>query len=221
MAVAWQDRPGVRHARPASHPADTDVIKQLALDNQMFEPGDLRDFDEMLRGFFDGSLDGHQWIVAELDGAIAGAAYYAPEPFADRMWNLYFIATDPDRHGGGVGSALMNHVEAELRAAGDGLARTLIVDTSSLEGYERARAFYVRRGFVEEARIRDFYGPATTRSRSGSHRPTDVLASANAARIAPATASGSSSFQKWPASGRSSWWRAGTSHPTWPGTRGS
>ncbi len=75
MAVAWQDRPGVRHARPASHPADTDVIKQLALDNQMFEPGDLRDFDEMLRGFFDGSLDGHQWIVAELDGAIAGAAY--------------------------------------------------------------------------------------------------------------------------------------------------
>ena len=32
---------------------------------------------------------------------------------------------------------------------GEGLARTLIVDTSSLDDYESSRAFYARRGFVE------------------------------------------------------------------------
>lgn len=42
---------------------------------------------------------------------------------------------------------------------GEEAARTLIVDTSSLDAYEQARAFYTRRGFVQEARIRDFYGP--------------------------------------------------------------
>ncbi|MEM7287753.1 MAG: N-acetyltransferase [Actinomycetota bacterium] len=151
----------------AARPADTDPIKQLALDNHMFEPDELGDFDEMLAGFFDGSLDGHQWIVAGADDGrpIAGAAYYAPEPFADRMWNLYFIATAPDHHGSGTGSALLTHVEGSLRAMGETVARTLIVDTSSVDDYEQARSFYEARGFVEEARVRDFYGP-------GDHKVT-------------------------------------------------
>lgn len=144
----------------AATPADTQTIKQLALDNHMFAPDQMGDFDEMLTGFFDGTLDDHRWIVAtdETDVVIA-AAYYAPEPFADRMWNLYFIATAPHRHGTGAATALIRHVEDALVALGESRARTLIVDTSSVDDYEQARHFYRRRGFVEEARIRDFYGP--------------------------------------------------------------
>lgn len=144
----------------AATPADTEPIKQLALDNHMFEPHEMGDFDEMLTGFFDGTLDGHHWIVATDDpDAVVAAAYYAPEPFADRMWNLYFIATAPDQHGTGAGTALIRHVEDALVALGKSSARTLIVDTSSIDDYEQARHFYGRRGYVEEARIRDFYGP--------------------------------------------------------------
>lgn len=142
--------------------ADADQIKQLALDNQMFEPEEMGDFDEMLSGFFAGVLDGHHWIVADpgdTSGAIAAAAYFAPEPFSDRMWNLYFIAAAPDGHGRGAGTTLIEHIERQLEAFGEATARTLIVDTSSLDDYEEARAFYLARGFVEEARIRDFYGP--------------------------------------------------------------
>ncbi len=54
---------------------------------------------------------------------------------------------------------LVEHVQAQLRDLGDEVARTLIVDTSSTGDYEQAHAFYGRRGFVEEARLRDFYGP--------------------------------------------------------------
>lgn len=141
--------------------ADADHIKQLALDNHMFEPDEMGDFDEMLTGFFDGTLEDHHWIVAAdaKSGAVAAAAYYAPEPFANRMWNLYFIATGPEQHGSGAGTMLMERVEEHLRHLGDEAARTLIVDTSSVGDYEQARAFYRRRGFVEEARLRDFYGP--------------------------------------------------------------
>ena len=151
-------------------PADSDQIKQLALDNHMFEPDEMGDFDEMLQGFFAGQLDGHQWLVATRGadnpgGDVVAAAYYAPEPFSDRMWNLYFIATAPDAHGTGAGTALIGHVEQQLRAAGEAVARTLIVDTSSLDDYDGARRFYEARGFVEEARLRDFYGP-------GDHKVT-------------------------------------------------
>ncbi|MEM9611190.1 MAG: GNAT family N-acetyltransferase [Actinomycetota bacterium] len=148
----------------AATAADAEQIKQLALDNHMFEPDEAGVFDEMLAGFFDGTLDDDEWIVLD-DGSVTAAAYYAPEPFADRMWNLYFIAAAPDRHGGGAGTVLIDHLERDLRTRGETVARTLIVDTSSLTDYEAARRFYAARGFVEEARVRDFYGP-------GDHKVT-------------------------------------------------
>jgi len=145
--------------RPATD-GDVGPIQRLAVDNGMFVPGDLAGFDEMLRGYLDGSLDQHRWIVAlDPDGRIAGAAYYAPEPFADRVWNLYFLAVDPHLHRHGVGTTLVAHVETSLRGAGEQLARVLLVETSSTDDYEGARRFYGREGFDLEARIREFYGP--------------------------------------------------------------
>ncbi len=151
-----------------AEPGDVEHIKQLALDNNMFEPEEMGFFDDALAGFFEGTLEDHQWIVATSDDPanhLEAAAYYAPEPFSDRMWNLYFIATDPSRHGTGTGTTLVENIEAKLIEAGSDKARTLIVDTSSLGDYAQAREFYERRGFVEEARLRDFYGP-------GDHKVT-------------------------------------------------
>ena len=44
-----------------------------------------------------------------------------------------------------------------LRAANDQSGRLLLVETSSLARFDTARAFYRSSGFIEEARIRDFY----------------------------------------------------------------
>jgi ribosomal protein S18 acetylase RimI-like enzyme len=145
--------------------ADATDVRSLALDNQMFGPEDMGPFDEMLAGFFSGELSDHHWVAAVDEGRVVAAAYYAPEPVSDRMWNLYFIATAPDAHGTGVGSTLLRAVESDLRARGEQVARVLIVDTSSTDGYQQARTFYLRSGFDEEARVRDFYGP-------GDHKVT-------------------------------------------------
>lgn len=145
--------------RPAAE-GDVLSIQRLAVDNGMFAADDMAGFDEVLRGYLD-SLDGqHRWIVAvDADGRVAGAAYYAPEPFADRVWNLYFLAVDPQLHRSGVGTTLVAEIEQALSDAGEQVARVLLVETSSTDDYEAARRFYGRAGFDREARVREFYGP--------------------------------------------------------------
>lgn len=145
--------------RPATA-ADLDRIKEIAVAADMFSVEEAEFFDEMLHGALDGSLEGHHWLVVEtVDGTIVSAAQFAPEPFADRLWNLYFIAVDPTHQGLGIGSAVMAHVEAELTQRGNDEARVLIVETSSTDQYARTRTFYAGLGYDEEARIREFYGP--------------------------------------------------------------
>lgn len=117
-------------------------------------------FDDMFTGSLDGRLDDHAWLVLEdANGEVAGAAYYAPEPFSDRLWNLYFLGVRPDQQGKGDGRQLVTTVEDDLRAKGSERARLLLVETSGLPGFEQTRRFYRVLGFDEEARIRQFYGP--------------------------------------------------------------
>lgn len=140
--------------------ADIEAIKTIAVETDMFTADDVGFVDDTVNGVLDGTLGNHRWLVAETDNAtVIGAAYYAPEPFSDRMWNLYFISVTPGRQGGGIGGALINHVDSELRQRGPGDAQVLIVETSSTDQYTQTREFYPKHGFVEEARIRRFYGP--------------------------------------------------------------
>ena len=154
------ENPMTQHAiRPATAD-DLDRIKEIAVAAGMFSTEEAEFFDEMVNGALDGSLEGHQWLVVEdSTGVVLSAAQFAPEPFADRMWNLYFIAVDPMHQGSGIGSAVMAHVEADLANRGEEHARTLVVETSSTDQYARTRSFYSGIGYTEEARIREFYGP--------------------------------------------------------------
>jgi ribosomal protein S18 acetylase RimI-like enzyme len=143
--------------RPATR-TDVEAVNRIAVAANMFTADEVGFLDDVLAGFFDGSLHDNHWLVVD-DGTVIAAAYYAPEPFADRMWNLYFIAVDPTRHGEGTGSRLLDHIEEQLRQRGGSAARVLIAETSSTDQYARTRDFYRANGYDEEARIRQFYGP--------------------------------------------------------------
>jgi ribosomal protein S18 acetylase RimI-like enzyme len=91
---------------------------------------------------------------------LIGYACWGPTPDTDRTFDLYWIAVDPGVQGSGSGTILLREVERRL--AGQS-ARLLVVETSSRSDYESARAFYLRRGYAEAGRVREFYAPSDDR----------------------------------------------------------
>jgi GNAT superfamily N-acetyltransferase len=64
--------------------------------------------------------------------------------------------THPEARGLGVARGLVERMEAELRSIG---ARLVRVETSQLDGYGAARAFYARLSYPVVAQLHDFYKP--------------------------------------------------------------
>jgi ribosomal protein S18 acetylase RimI-like enzyme len=89
-----------------------------------------------------------------VDSTLAGYIAYGPTPMTHGTYDLYWIATDPRVRGSGLGASLMKTMEADLRARG---ARLVRVETSGGDEYEATRAFYQGGGYLETARIPDFY----------------------------------------------------------------
>lgn len=85
---------------------------------------------------------------------IVGAVYFGPDPMTDRKWDVWMIAVDPALHNQGIGREMMGFAESVVRAA---KGRLLLIDTSSKAQYDKTRAFYARMGYVEVARVEDFY----------------------------------------------------------------
>jgi ribosomal protein S18 acetylase RimI-like enzyme len=100
---------------------------------------------------FTGAFDGERLL---------GYACAGPTPATEGTFDLYWLAVDPTAQGKGIGTTLVRAVERELCDRG---ARMLLVETSSRPDYSNTRAFYVRCGYIEAARIRDFYAPADDR----------------------------------------------------------
>jgi ribosomal protein S18 acetylase RimI-like enzyme len=137
-----------QYIRPLER-GDLDRVAYLVDENGMF-PSEL--LAGMMAAYFDNE-EAQRWLVFD-DGQVDAACYFVPGELADRVWNLLMIAVDPKRHGAGLGSRLMEAVEAQLATEG---VRILLVDTSGTAEFKRTRAFYDMLGYEREARIRDYW----------------------------------------------------------------
>jgi ribosomal protein S18 acetylase RimI-like enzyme len=94
-------------------------------------------------------------LARDASGSSVGFVIYGADPLAKGVWGIYWIATDRKVQRGGIGTALMRHVEERVRHRG----RMILIETSGQPAYASQRAFYEKNGYVEAARIRDFYKP--------------------------------------------------------------
>ena len=99
---------------------------------------------------------GYTFIVEREGEQVLGFAIYGPRYLAAGVFDLYFIAVDPDARRNGVGRTLLAACESAV-CEQDG--RILIAETSGTPLYENTRQFYLRTGYVNEAIIKDFYTP--------------------------------------------------------------
>lgn len=109
--------------------------------------------------FDDGDGD-YEFVGAFLNDRLIGYACFGPTPATDRTYDLYWIAVHPDAQRTGAGAALMSEVERQLEGR---RARLVVVETSSRDEYTPTRTFYHKRGYQENARLRDFYAPGDDR----------------------------------------------------------
>ena len=92
--------------------------------------------------------------TCEEEGSVLGYYCIGPTPATASTYDLYWIAVRPDVQGRGIGTILNRHAEELVTSRG---GRLMIAETSSQPRYEGTRGFYLRRGYSEFARIRDYY----------------------------------------------------------------
>ncbi|MEP6895687.1 MAG: GNAT family N-acetyltransferase [Chloroflexota bacterium] len=111
-------------------------------------------FDEYLTLGAEGS--GYHFIVCREGETVLGFAIYGFRDLTDGVYDLYWIAVDPNARRKSAGRKLLTFCEDAVREVG---GRIIIAETSGTAEYESTREFYVRTGYVNEASIKDFYKP--------------------------------------------------------------
>ncbi len=98
--------------------------------------------------------DGYHFLVYRDGKKVLGFTCYGIRYLAEGVYDLLWIAVDPETRRKGVGRELITASEQAVRAMG---GRILIAETSGTSEYKSTREFYVRMGYVNEASIKDFY----------------------------------------------------------------
>ena len=92
--------------------------------------------------------------VAERDGEMVGFAAYGVVAGALGTGILSSILVAPRSRRAGIGHRLLTHIVSELAAAG---CRVIFAEVPGDPNLVRYRALLISYGFLEEARIEDYY----------------------------------------------------------------
>ena len=138
--------------------AEGERIVAIAREAGMFAAEEIDVVQELVQEHYElgAERSGYYFVVACDGRDLSGFACYGPRPLTVGTFDLYWIVVSPDSGQRGVGSALLERVMDEVRAA---RGRLLVAETSSLPTYGPARAFYDRHSFARAATIQDFYAP--------------------------------------------------------------
>jgi len=140
--------------RPAVS-SDRAAVIDILTDTPEFAPVDFDVACELLNAYLkDPKGSGYPTFVAECDGSIAGYVCFGQTPLTEDVWDIYWVAVGRGVRGKGIGRALIESTETEVRKLG---GRMLLIETSSTESYQPARQLYLRMGYRLAATVSDFY----------------------------------------------------------------
>jgi ribosomal protein S18 acetylase RimI-like enzyme len=142
-------------------PSDRGPIEHVLRDTKAFAEHEIAVALELVDLGDQETPDGYHFFVAETEqGDLAGYVCYGHTPCTDGTYDLYWIATNPTLHGKGIGQALTRAVEESVKSR---QGRLLLIETASKASYAATRNFYQRAGYLEVARVPDFYAAGDDR----------------------------------------------------------
>lgn len=139
-------------------PDDPEAIRRIVASTGFFRPGEVDVAVELAQErLARGDASGYHFVFLDdpsAGGRAVGYVCVGPIPCTVDSFDLYWIAVDAGCQGRGLGRRLMAEGEALIRALG---GKRVYIETSGLPLYEPTRRFYLASGYVEQARLPDFY----------------------------------------------------------------
>lgn len=133
---------------------DRAPLERLLVDTRAFRPDEIPVALELIDLGLTPGGGGYRFVVAELERVVAGYACFGATPCTLGTFDVYWIAVDKTLHGRGIGKAVLGAVEEAVRADG---GRMILIETGGKPSYAAQRGFYASTGYVEVARVPDFY----------------------------------------------------------------
>lgn len=141
--------------RETVRPDDVETIRTLARSSGYFTAEEIAIAVELIEErLARGKASGYEFIFAELDGRTVGYTCFGLIGCTKASYDLYWIVVDDAVRGKKIGTALLEVTEKTIASIG---GRRVYAETSSKPQYESTRQFYLRKGYFEEAVIKDFY----------------------------------------------------------------
>jgi len=136
--------------------ADGSQIHDITARAGVFNQEEIDSVPEMFHEYLNLGAEGsgYHFIVYRDGEQVLGFSIYGYRDLTDGVFDLYWIAVDPNTRRNGVGRALLTASEEAVREMG---GRIIIAETSGTVEYESTREFYIRMGYENEATIKDFY----------------------------------------------------------------
>ncbi|MBI3600449.1 MAG: GNAT family N-acetyltransferase [Nitrospinae bacterium] len=135
---------------------DREAIRSILLRTEVFNQDEIDCAMELIDIYLNNPSQKDYLLASAINGnnEVVGYVCYGKAPLTHGAYDLYWIAVEPEYQREGVGRILLNYVESEITKLS---ARMLLAETSSRAVYEKTRRFYIKNGFSEEARVKDFY----------------------------------------------------------------
>ena len=134
---------------------DREQIRQFIIETEVFTYAEISVAMELIDTFLNTPKQADYDCYSAVEGdEVLGYICLGPTPVTNGTFDLYWIVVKPSEHGSGVGTNLMKYAEDVVK---QNQGRLLIAETSSQPKYEKTREFYLRVGYTELARIKDYY----------------------------------------------------------------
>jgi ribosomal protein S18 acetylase RimI-like enzyme len=143
-------------------PGDREVVRFLAESTGFFYPDEVDIAVELVDEFLlKGTESGYNFLFCEGEGGgVLGYSCYGKVSGTVESFDIFWMAVDSREQGKGIGRRILARTEDEIAAMG---GARIYIETSSRDLYVRTRAIYIRAGYVQEARLKDYYAPGDSK----------------------------------------------------------